>query len=52
VRRRDEFAWLAAYLLDDGSDVRKAVLILRIRPMVTANHLVEFCMSASLDFWM
>ncbi len=42
----------AAYLLDDGPDVRKALLILCSRPIVSANHLIKFGMSASLDFWM
>jgi hypothetical protein len=40
-----------AYLLDDRLDVRKALLILCTRPTVSANNIVEFCMSASLDFW-
>ena len=40
----------AAYLLDDGPDVWKALLILRTRPIVPADHLVKLCMSASLDF--
>ncbi len=42
----------ATYLLDNGPYVRKALLILCSRPTVLANHLVKFCMSASLDFWM
>ena len=41
-----------ACLFNDGADVRKLLLILCTRPIVTANHLVEFCMSASLDFRM
>ncbi len=39
-----------AYLLDDGPDVRKTLLILCTRPIVSADHLVKLCMSASLDF--
>ena len=41
----------AAYLLDDGPDVRKTLLILCTRPIVSANHLVKFGMSASLNLW-
>src|SRR5260221_13828330 len=41
----------ASYLLDDRPDVRKTLLILCTRPIVSANNIVEFCMSASLDLW-
>ena len=40
------------YLLDDSPNVWKALLVFRTRPIVPANHLVEFCVGPSLDFWM
>ena len=41
-----------AYLLNDCPDVRKALLVLSTRPIVSANHLVKLCMSTSSNFWM
>jgi hypothetical protein len=43
---------IAAHLLDDGPDVWETLLILCTWPIVSADHLVKFCMSACLDFWM
>ena len=43
---------IAAHLLDDGPDVWETLLILCTWPIVTADHLVKFCMSTCLDFWM
>ncbi len=40
------------YLLDDGTNVRKALLVFHTWPIVPANHLVEFSMGSNLDFWM
>jgi hypothetical protein len=40
-----------AYLLDDGSDVREALLILCARPTVSANDAVKFRMGPGLNFW-
>ena len=50
-KRETDPPTFASYLLDDRPDVRKALLILCIRPIVSANNIVEFCMSASLDLW-
>ena len=50
-KREAKLLSFIAYLLDDGPDVRKTLLILRSRPIVSANHLVKFGMSASLNFW-
>jgi hypothetical protein len=50
--RGTESSSFTAYLFDDGADVRKLPFIRCTGPVVTANHLVEFCMSASLDFRM
>jgi hypothetical protein len=51
-KRETELSSFAVYLFDDGTDVRELLFIRCTRPIVTANHLVEFCMSASLDFRM
>jgi hypothetical protein len=40
-----------AYLLDDGSDVRKALLVLCTWPTISANHAVKFRMGSGLNFW-
>ena len=40
------------YLLDDGTNVWKTLLVFHTRPIVPANHLVEFSVGSSLDFWM
>jgi hypothetical protein len=42
---------LVAYLLDDGSDVRKALLVLCTWPTISANHAVKFRMGSGLNFW-
>jgi hypothetical protein len=39
----------AAYLLDDGPDVRKAMLVICTRPTIPAHHAVKFCMGPCLD---
>jgi hypothetical protein len=40
-----------AYLLDDGSDVRKAFLVLCTWPTISANHTVKLLMGSGLNFW-
>jgi hypothetical protein len=40
------------YLLDDGTNIRKTLLVFHTRPIVSVNHLVEFSVRSSLDFWM
>jgi hypothetical protein len=40
-----------AYLLDDGSDVRKGFLVLCTWPTISANHTVKFRMGSGLNFW-
>jgi hypothetical protein len=40
------------YLLDDGTNIRKTLLVFHTRPIVPANHLVEFSVRSRLDFWM
>jgi hypothetical protein len=42
---------LVAYLLDDGSDVRKALLVLCTWPTISTNHAVKFRMGSGLNFW-
>jgi hypothetical protein len=39
------------YLLDDGSDVRKVLLVLCTWPTISANHAVKFRMGSGLNFW-
>jgi hypothetical protein len=39
----------AAYLLDDGPDIWKAMLIICARPTISANHAVKFSMGPCLD---
>lgn len=41
----------AAYLLDNGSDVRKGLLVLCTWPAISTNHAVKFCMGSGLNFW-
>jgi hypothetical protein len=40
-----------SYLLDDGLDIRKALLVLCTRPGISANHAVKLRMSSGLNFW-
>ena len=47
-----DFLCVTTYLLDDGTNVRKALLVFRTRPIVAANHLVELSVGPHLDFWM
>jgi hypothetical protein len=40
-----------AYLLDDGSDVRKVLLVLCTWPAISTNHAVKFRMGSGLNIW-
>ena len=41
----------SVYLLDDGSDVWKALLVICTWPTVSANHAVKFSMGPRLNLW-
>jgi hypothetical protein len=41
----------SAYLLDDGSDVRKVLPVFCTWPTVSANDAVKFRMGSGLNFW-
>ena len=41
----------AAYLFDDGLNIRKTLLFLCTRPGIAANHAVKLRMGSSLNFW-
>jgi hypothetical protein len=43
--------YFVAYLLDDGSDVRKVLLILCTWPTISTDHAVKFSMGSGLNFW-
>ena len=47
--RRSNFG--CTHLLDDGPDVWEALFVLCRRPVITANHGVEFSVCSSLNFW-
>ena len=41
----------AAYLLDDGLNIRKALIVFCAWPGISANHAVKLRMGSSLNFW-
>jgi hypothetical protein len=43
---------LYTYLLDNGADIRKTLLVVHAWPAVAADDLVEFCVGTSLDLRM
>ena len=49
VRNQTQYRRVSEYLLDDGSDVWKPLLIICTRPTVSADHTVEFSMGPSLN---
>jgi hypothetical protein len=49
VRSHSDITRVSAYLLDDGSDVWKTLLVIWTRPTISADHAVEFSMGPRLN---
>jgi hypothetical protein len=43
--------YFVSYLLDDGSDIREALLVHCTWPTISTNHAVKLGMGSGLNFW-
>jgi hypothetical protein len=51
VRSETQSPGFAAYLLDDGPDIREALFVICTGPSISADHAVKFCMGPGLNLW-